>query len=97
MYIPVSLRAKYQVNSFENEGFFGYYRFGGRFYQDEQLNNADEYLQEIGFGSEYGNRTEDRETRVYSAFKIAQHEENYYDPDNGNERIVNGVVLGMGA
>jgi tetratricopeptide (TPR) repeat protein len=91
MYIPVSLRARYQVNSFENEGFFGSYRFGGRFYQDEQLNNADEYLQEIAFGSEFGNRTEEEETRVYSAFKIAQHEENYYDPDNGNERVIGGV------
>ena len=93
MYVPVSLLARYQVNSFENEGFFGSYRFGGRFYQDEVLNNADEYMQEIAFGSEYGNRTEEGETRVYSAFKIAQHEENYYDPDNGNERIVNGVDI----
>jgi hypothetical protein len=92
-YIPVSLLARYQVNSLENEGFFGAYRFGGRFYQDEQLNNADEYLQEIAFGSEYGRRDENGAARVYSAFKIAQHEENYYDPDNGNERIINGVDI----
>ena len=89
-YIPVNLSARYQVNALENEGFFGSYRFGGRFYQDETLNNADEYLQELAFGSEYNRRTEDRGTHVYSAFKIAQHEENYYDPDNGAERFVDG-------
>ena len=75
VYIPVSLHAKYQVNSLENEGFFGVYRLGGRYYQDKELSNANEYLQELGFGSEYRRREENRERRVYSAFKIAQHEE----------------------
>ena len=93
VYIPFSLSAKYQVNSFENEGFFGAYRFGGRFYPDQNLDNANEYLQEVAFGSEYRNRGEDRETRVYSAFKIAQHAESYYDPDNGANRDVGGVDI----
>lgn len=93
MYIPFSLSARYQVNAIENEGFFGSYRFGGRFYQDKALDNADEYLHEIGFGSEYRKREDGNETRVYSAFKIAQHEENYYDPDNGNSREVNGIDI----
>jgi len=93
MYIPFSLSARYQVNAMENEGFFGSYRFGGRFYQDKALDNADEYLHEIGFGSEYRRREEGNETHVYSAFKIAQHEENYYDPDNGNSRDVNGIDI----
>lgn len=93
VYIPLSVSAKYQVNALENEGFFGSYRFGGRFYQDEALSNADEYLHEIAFGSEYRKRTEDRDTRVYSAFKIAQHEENYYDPDDGLNRDLNGVDI----
>ena len=92
-YIPVSLLARYQVNALENEGFFGAYRFGGRFYQDKQLNNADEFQQEIAFGSEYGRRDADGAARVYSAFKIAQHDENYYDPDNGNERVINGTDI----
>ncbi len=93
VYIPVSMSAKYQVNALENEGFFGSYRFGGRFYQDEALKNGDEFLQEVAFGSEFRKREESRETRVYSAFKIAQHDETYYDPDNGGERIVNGVDI----
>jgi tetratricopeptide (TPR) repeat protein len=92
-YIPVNLSARYQVNALENEGFFGSYRFAGRFYQDETLNNADEYFQELAFGSEYNRRSENRATRVYSAFKIAQHDENYYDPDTGAEREVNGVDI----
>jgi tetratricopeptide (TPR) repeat protein len=93
VYIPFSLSARYQVNAMENEGFFGSYRFGGRFYQDKALDNADEYLQEIAFGSEFHKQEEDRETRVYSAFKIAQHEENYYDPDTGNSRDVGGIDI----
>jgi len=94
MFVPVSLHAKYQVNSLENEGFFGVYRLGGRYYQDENLSNANEYLHELGFGSEYRRRTERRERRIYSAFKFAQHEETYYDPDTGLERDVSGVQIG---
>jgi hypothetical protein len=89
-YIPVSLAALYQVNSFENEGFFAAYRYGGRFYTDKNLNQADEYFQELAFGSEYRKKTEERERRVYGAFKTAQHKEVYYDPDTGVERIVGG-------
>ena len=93
-FVPVSLHAKYQVNSLENEGFFGVYRLGGRYYQDKNLSNANEYLHELGFGSEYRRREENREHRVYSAFKIAQHDETYYDPDTGVERDVGGVSVG---
>ncbi len=92
-YVPVALHAKYQVNSLENEGFFGMYRLGGRYYVDEALKNANEYLHELGFGSEYRRREESRERRVYSAFKIAQHKETYYDPDTGLERIAGGVDI----
>jgi len=93
LYIPFSLRAKFKVNSLENEGFFGSYRFGGRFYQDANLKNANELLQEIAFGSEYHRKDEESETRLYSAFKIAQHDETYYDPDNGIGRDVGGVDI----
>lgn len=93
MFVPVSISAKYQVNSLDNEGFFGSYRFGGRYYQDKKLKNADEYLHEIGFGSEYGVEKESGETRVYSAFKIAQHDETYFDPDNGVERDIAGTSI----
>jgi len=93
VYIPISMRARYQVNALENEGFFGSYSFGGRFYPDKNLDNANEYLHEIGFGSEFHKSTEDRETRLYSAFKIAQHAESYYDPDNGTNRDAGGVDI----
>jgi tetratricopeptide (TPR) repeat protein len=36
-YVPISLSAKYQVNSLENEGFFGSYRFSGRFYRNPRI------------------------------------------------------------
>lgn len=93
LFIPISANVKYQVNALENEGFFAFYRLGGRFYQDTALKNADEYLHEIGFGSEYRKRSENRERRVYSAFKIAQHQETYFDPDDGLERDINGVDI----
>ncbi len=92
-YVPISMSAKYQVNSLENEGFFGSYRYSGRFYQDKNLQAADEHLQEAAFGSEYRNRSENRETRVYSAFKIAQHAEVYYDRDDGLERDIGGIDI----
>jgi len=92
-YIPASVRAKYQVNSYENESFFVTYQFGGNFYQDVALKEADEYLHQMAFGTEYRKSTEERERRVYGAFKYWNHKESYYDPDTGVGRSVNGVDI----
>ncbi|MDJ0709427.1 MAG: hypothetical protein QNJ14_03505 [Woeseiaceae bacterium] len=91
-FIPVSLSAKYLINSLPFEGFYGAYRLSGRYYQDQELENANEYLHELSFGSEYDRTNEDknRKRRVRSAFKVAQHNEIYYDPDDGGSRLVNG-------
>lgn len=93
-YYPVRLGAKYTINSFEHESFFGRYRMTGRFHTDELLTNADEYIQEIAFGSEYVKKKENRESIVFSAFTIAQHNELYFDPDDGTERTSNGTNIG---
>ena len=92
-FIPVSLNAKYSVNSFEHESFFGSYRYGGRFYQDKELSNANEFLHELAFGSEYKRTEGTRTRRMYSAFAIAQHNEVYYDRDTGGSRTVNAVDI----
>lgn len=92
-YIPVALSAKYRVNSLPFEGFYGAYRMSGRFHQDEQLNNADEYVQELSFGNEYFREEESRMREVKSAFTVAQHDEIYYDRDDGNPRGANGEDL----
>ncbi len=92
-YVPVDFRAKYQVNSLEHENFFGAYRLSGRFYDGDQENNADEYVHELRFGSEFDRREEQRRSRVYSAFVIAQHDEQYVDPDTGNPRTSNGQEI----
>ena len=92
-FIPLSLSAKYSVNSFEHESFFGSYRFGGRFYQDKELSNANEYLHELAFGSEYRRTEGTRTRRMYSAFAIAQHDEVYYDRDTGGGRTVNAIDI----
>lgn len=92
-FVPVSLSAKYLVNSLPFEGFYGAYRLAGRYYHDEELDNANEYLHELSFGSEHLRKEGSRERRVHSAFKIAQHDEVYYDPDDGAARDVDGTVV----
>ena len=93
-FIPVSLGARYLVNSFEHESFFARYRGSGRFYSDRELSNADEYIQELAIGTEFKKDREGRQNRLFSAFTIAQHDETYYDPDTGLDRLVNDVDIG---
>jgi len=93
MFVPLRLGAKYSVNSFEHESFFGAYRLSGRFYPDEALKNADEYIHELAFGTEYDRREEQRESKIFSAFTVAQHRETYYDPDDGIGRVSNGQPI----
>lgn len=92
-FVPVSLSAKYMINSLPFEGFYVAYRLGGRYYTDEALENANEYQHEASFGSNYERKEGDRERKIYSAFKIAQHDETYYDPDNGGIRNINGIDI----
>ena len=94
VFMPVNLRARYQINSFDYEGFFVEYRLAGRYYQDKELDNGNEYQHQASFGNEYRRREGDRERRVYSAFKVARHAETYYDPDDGGDRSIDGVVIG---
>ena len=92
-FVPVSLSARYMINSLPFEGFYGAYRLAGRYYVDELNKNGNEYHHELGFGSLYERMDEEtnRERRVHGSFRIAQHDEVYYDPDNGLERDIGGV------
>ncbi len=94
-FMPVNLGARYQVNPYDHEGFFGAYRMDGRYYQDKELENANEYLHEVSFGSEYRRRNEDRgrERRLYTAFRIGQRDQVYFDPVDGGGRIVNDADI----
>ena len=92
-YMPVGLSAKYLINSLKFEGFYVAYRLSGRYYLDEELENANEYQHEASFGSEYRRKEGERERRVYSAFKVAQHSESYYDPDDGGIRDIGGIQI----
>jgi tetratricopeptide (TPR) repeat protein len=92
-FMPVSLSAKYRINTLPFEGFYGAYRLSGRYYQDQELENANEYIHEISFGSDYLRKEETRKREIKSAFKVAQHDDVYYDPDDGGSRIVNGVAV----
>ena len=94
-FMPIDMHAKYKVNAYTNEGFFGAYRLTGRYYQDKELDNGNEYLHELSFGNEYRRYDEqkNRERQVFSAFKIAQHDGVYFDRDDGDSRLVNNVAL----
>lgn len=93
-YLPIDLRAKYTINSLPHESFFGGYRLRGRYYQDKALTNANEFVHEASFGSHFRRQQGTRTREVYSAFKVAQHDETYYDPDDGAIRNVGGVSVG---
>jgi hypothetical protein len=89
-FIPVTLGAKYRINTFPYEGFYIAYMHNGRYYMDEALENGNESLHQLSFGNDYARREEDRERRVESAFRVARHDQVYYDPDNGGSRIIDG-------
>lgn len=89
-FVPVAFAARYQINSLPFEGFYGGYRLVGRYYTDEVLENANEYLHEIRFGSDYERQEDGRERRVRSAFTVARNDKVYYDPDDGVIRDVGG-------
>ncbi len=91
-FIPVDINLKYNINSYLLESFYAAYRMTGRLYQDEEIENADEFSHEISFGSSYLKQEEERSRRVFSAFTFAQHEETYFDPDDGTERQVDTVL-----
>ncbi|MDH3265400.1 MAG: hypothetical protein OEM25_00410 [Gammaproteobacteria bacterium] len=86
-YYPVNFNTRFSVNSLKWESFFAAYRLSGKVHTDPVLNNADEFSHELRFGSEFDRREGERISRVYSAFTIAQHDEIYYDPDNGQPRV----------
>ncbi len=92
-FIPVSLGAKYLINSFEHESFFARYRGTARIYSGEELANADEQTHELAIGTEYQRDRENRQNRVFSAFTVAAHDEVFFDPDDGALRLVDGVDI----
>lgn len=90
-FMPVYLSARYMINALPFEGFYTGYRLAGRYYQDKELDNANEYLHELSVGSEYRRKEGSRERVILSAFRAAQHDETYFDPDDGTARTSNGV------
>ena len=93
-FVPVSIGAKYLINSFEFESFFARYRGTARIYSGEELANADEQTHELAIGTEYKRDRENRQNRLFSAFTIATHDEVFFDPDDGALRVINGVDIG---
>ena len=93
-FVPYDAGFKYMINSYAFEGFYGAYRVSGNYYQDREQSDADEFSQELRIGNEYYRKEDERKREVYSAFRISQHDETYYDPDTGQPRSVNGVDIG---
>ena len=94
LYYPLDVTARYAVGSFDHEAFFASYRLAGRYYPDAELEYGSEYSQQLAFGSRYHRRSENRERKIESAFTIAEHDEIWYDRDDGSERVVDGQPAG---
>jgi hypothetical protein len=92
-FVPLSISSKYTINSLPFEGFYVAYRLNGRYYVDEEIENGNEYQHEASFGSEYRREEGERKREVHSSFRVAQHDETYFDPDNGGIRDVGGVEI----
>ncbi len=93
VFMPVALSAKFKINSLPYEGFYTAYRAIGRYYQDKELENANEYILEASLGNEYEREEGPRKRQVYSAFTIAKSDQTYYDPDDGVTRNAGGVDI----
>ncbi|MEM6512285.1 MAG: tetratricopeptide repeat protein [Pseudomonadota bacterium] len=94
-FLPVELTLRYNLNSTEFENFYVAYRAKGDYYQDKELDTANEFVQEISFGNSFIRKRDDGvRTTVFSAFKIGQHIETFFDPDDGAERDIDGVGIG---
>jgi len=93
-YLPYDVGAKYMINTYRFEGFYAAYRASGEYYEDRNQSDADEFRHELRIGNEYVRSQEDRRREVYSAFRFAQRDGVYYDPDDGTTRTVNGVDIG---
>jgi hypothetical protein len=93
-YLPYDVGAKYMINTYRFEGFYAAYRASGEYYEDRNQRDADEFRHELRIGNEYVRREEDRKRELYSAFRFAQRDGVYYDPDDGLPRAVNGVDIG---
>jgi len=92
-FVPIDIQLKNSINSLKFESFYSAYRVAGRLYQDQELENANEYSHEFSFGSSYRRADENRERRVLSAFTFAQHDETYFDPDDGTAREVDAESI----
>ena len=93
-YLPYDLGAKYIINTYRFEGFYASYRASGEYYEDREQGDADEFRHELRIGNEYVRSEEGRKREVYSAFRFAQRDGVYFDPDDGTTRAVNGVDIG---
>ena len=92
-FLPIDFSAKYSINSLKFESFYAAYRLAGRYYTDGELENANEYSHEISFGNSYQRKEEGRERRVFSAFTFAQHDQTYFDPDDGTIRLSDTTLI----
>jgi hypothetical protein len=93
-FLPYDVGAMFMINTYRFEGFYAAYRASGDYYEDRNQSDADEFRHELRVGNEYIREENDREREVYSAFRFAQRDGVYYDPDDGTPRAINGVDIG---
>lgn len=93
-FLPVDMSLRYNLKNQVFENFFARYRVAAKIFQDKELDNANEFIHQISFGSRYSREKNGVKRRVFSVFKISQHNETYFDPDDGLTRNINGIEIG---
>ena len=93
-FIPVDMSLRYNLKNQVFESFYTRYRLSAKIFQDKELDNANTFVHELSFGSRYSREKNGVQRRVFSAFKIGQYDETYFDPDDGLTRTVNGIDIG---
>jgi len=93
-FLPYDVGAKYTINTYRFEGFYAAYRAIGEYYQNRNQGDADEFRHELRVGNEFIRNKDGRKREVYSAFRFAQRDGVYFDPDDGTPRNVDGVDIG---
>lgn len=89
-YTPVDFSAGVSINTFEGERFFTTYDFAGRYYRDDQLDNADRKRHRLQVGSHYRQATEHGEREIRGVFELGHYRRNDLDPVDGFGREFEG-------
>jgi tetratricopeptide (TPR) repeat protein len=87
-YVPLDVTSEIRWGLREDSHFKVHYDFSGRFYTDEELNNADEMVHRVHVGGVLSQSTP-RGSRYWSSrFVVEHYEQDAYDRDTGEPQLI---------